>query len=325
MAAIEIKNLVKRYKKANKNAVDDISLSVAEGEFFALLGPNGAGKTTTVSILTTTLAKTSGEIKIVGLDLDTHEQEIRRNIGVIFQGPSIDLNLTAEENIRFHAMLFGVYPFRPFYSLMPQEYRNRVLELAKLLDIQDSIFKPIRTFSGGMKRKLEIVRSLIHKPRVLFLDEPTAGLDPLSRRSLWKYLERIRKEQKTTIFLTTHYLEEAEVADHVGIVNNGKIVMYGTPRGIKHQLVHNELIVDADNREKLHRELLNFTTDIQGTGPYHIALGTAAHAQKIITSITEPLTLLDINQPTLEDAYLAVVDHGGALGESAMDSVIARD
>lgn len=316
MAAIEVKNLIKRYRKTDRNAVDDISLSVAEGEFFALLGPNGAGKTTTVSVLTTTLSKTSGDVTIAGYNLDTHEREIRQSVGVIFQGPSIDLNLTAEENIRFHAMLYGVYPFRPFYSLMPKEYRDRVAELSQLLDIEKEIFKPIKTFSGGMKRKLEIVRSLIHKPKVLFLDEPTTGLDPLSRRSLWKYLQRVRKEEKTTVFLTTHYLEEAEVADHVGIVNNGKIVMYGRPREIKQQLVHNELIVDADNRERLHRELLNFTEDIQGTGPFHIALGTPAHAQEIIKSLPLPLTTLEVKQPTLEDAYLAIIDHGDGTKDS---------
>ncbi len=197
-------------------------------------------------------------------------------------------------------------------------------ELSKLLDIEDSMFKPLRTFSGGMKRKLEIVRSLIHKPKVLFLDEPTTGLDPLSRRSLWKYLQRVRKEEKTTIFLTTHYLEEAEVADHVGIVNDGKIVMYGTPKDIKNQLVHNELIVDADNREKLRSELLNFTKDIQGTGPFRIPLGTVEHTQKIIKSLATPLTLLDINRPTLEDAYLAIVDHGGTEADGTDGSVIAH-
>ena len=313
--AIEIKDLVKRYRKADTNAVDGISLSVAEGEFFALLGPNGAGKTTTVSILTTTLIKTSGNVRIVGFDLDESEREIRKRIGVIFQGPSIDLNLTAEENIRFHAMLYGIYPFSPFYSFMPQEYRERVTELSRLLDIEDAIFKPIRTFSGGMKRKLEIVRSLIHKPKVLFLDEPTTGLDPLSRRTLWKYLERVRREEKTTVFLTTHYLEEAEVADHVGIVNNGKIVMYGSPKEIKQKLVHNELIVDAKNRDHLRRELLNFTEDIKGDGPFRVALGAPHHAQEIIKSLHAPLTLLDIERPTLEDAYLAVIDQGSATEE----------
>ena len=317
LPAIQIKNLIKRYRKADKNAVDDISLSVAEGEFFALLGPNGAGKTTTVSILTTTLAKTSGSVRIAGFDLDTNEREIRQRVGVIFQGPSIDLNLTAEENIRFHAMLYGIYPFRPFYSLMPKEYRQRVMDLSRLLDIEDAVFKPIRTFSGGMKRKLEIVRSLIHKPKVLFLDEPTTGLDPLSRRTLWKYLERVRKEEKTTVFLTTHYLEEAEVADHVGIVNNGKIVMYGSPKEIKQQLVHNELIIDAENRDHLRRELRNVMEDIKGDGPFRVALGTPHHAQQIIRSLQTPLTLLDMKRPTLEDAYLAIIDHGDSTEQSS--------
>lgn len=231
--AIVVKNLVKRYKKADKNAVDGVSFNVSEGEFFALLGPNGAGKTTTISILTTTLSKTKGTIKISGLDIDKDESTVRRNIGIIFQNPSLDLNLTAEENIRFHAILYGVYPFRPTYNLMPQEYKDKVMELASILGIKDDVFKPIKTFSGGMKRKLEIVRSLIHNPKILFLDEPTSGLDPISRRDLWEYLKKVRKENKTTVFLTTHYLEEAEDADHVCIIDHGKVVAMGTPKKLK--------------------------------------------------------------------------------------------
>jgi ABC-2 type transport system ATP-binding protein len=219
---IEVKDLFKRYKKSDKTAVDGISFSVKEGEFFALLGPNGAGKTTTISILTTTLSKTSGSIQIAGYDLDKHSDLVRQNIGVIFQNPSLDLNLTAEENIRFHAILYGLYSFSPSYNLMPDEYKEKILNLAKILEIDKDIFKPVKSFSGGMKRKLEIIRSLMHDPKVLFLDEPTSGLDPLSRKNLWSYLEKVRKENKTTIFLTTHYLEEAEQADNVLVVSSGK-------------------------------------------------------------------------------------------------------
>ncbi len=230
---IEVKNLVKKYKGAKENAVDDISFNVAAGEFFAFLGPNGAGKTTTISILTTILAKTTGQVKVAGFDIDNKQKEVRKAIGVIFQKPSLDQNLTAEENIRFHVVLYGIFPFAPTYSLMPKVYQDKVMNLAKILEIDKEIFQPIRTFSGGMKRKLEIIRSLMHNPKILFLDEPTSGLDPVSRKNLWKYLQGVRKSQKTTIFLTTHYLEEAEDADRVCIINHGKIVAEGTPRGIK--------------------------------------------------------------------------------------------
>lgn len=234
---IKVINLVKRYKKADKNAVDDVSFDVNSGEFFALLGPNGAGKTTIINVLTTTLSKTSGSVEIAGYNLDKNPSEVRRNIGVIFQKPSLDLNLTAEENLRFHTILYGLYSFKPFFSLMPEDYKKRVYELADVLGIKKDLFKPIKTFSGGMQRKLEIIRTLMHKPKVLFLDEPTSGLDPLSRKSLWEYLKEVRKQENTTIFLTTHYLEEAENADKVCIINEGKVVAYGTPEEIKTNLI----------------------------------------------------------------------------------------
>ncbi len=154
-------------------------------------------------------------------------------MGIIFQNPSLDLNLTAEENIRLHSILYGLYPYRLSYTMMPNSYKKRVDELAKIIGIENEIHKQVKTFSGGMKRKLEIIRSLMHKPKVLFLDEPTNGLDPYSRKSLWEYLRDVRKKEKTTIFLTTHYLEEAEEADQVCIINHGKVVAIGSPKKIK--------------------------------------------------------------------------------------------
>jgi ABC-2 type transport system ATP-binding protein len=184
-AAIAVQNLVKRYRRGRKPAVDGLSFTVLPGELFALLGPNGSGKTTTVSILTTMLTKTSGTVRIAGCDLDTQAPLIRRRIGVIFQGPSLDLRLTAEENIRLHAAVYGCYGYRPCYRLMPAAYRNRVGELAAIMGLGADLFKPVQTFSGGMRRKLEVIRSLLQRPGVLFLDEPTAGLDAVARQSLW--------------------------------------------------------------------------------------------------------------------------------------------
>ena len=204
---IHLDGLTKRYKKADRNAVDGISFDVRAGEFFALLGPNGAGKTTMISILTTTLSPTSGTASIDGHDIVREASAVRRIVGIIFQRPSLDMNLTAEENVRFHAILYGLYPYAPTYGLMPAAYREQVQGLASLLGIAAELQKPMRTFSGGMRRKLEIVRSLMHRPKVLFLDEPTAGLDVPSRRTLWEYLTTIRRESGTTVFLTTHYLE----------------------------------------------------------------------------------------------------------------------
>jgi ABC-2 type transport system ATP-binding protein len=304
---IEVNHLVKRYKKATANAVDDISFSVEPGEFFALLGPNGAGKTTTISILTTTLSPTSGSVAIAGHDVTAQASAVRSCIGIIFQQPSLDLNLTAEENVRFHAILYGLYPFRPAFGLMPRAYREQIHELAAVLGIEQEIFKPIKTFSGGMKRKLEIIRSLIHQPRVLFLDEPTSGLDPASRRNLWEYLCQVRERSGTTIFLTTHYLEESEGADTVCIINRGKIVSYGTPDQIKADLIQNYVLVDAADREQLHAELGRLGLQASDTPPFRIALnGHTPH--QIIKSIDTPLTVVQTHIPTLEDAYLAIVE-----------------
>ncbi len=306
-AIITVSNLVKQYKKAEQNAVDGVSFEVEEGEFFSLLGPNGAGKTTTISILTTTLSKMSGEVKVAGYDIETQASEVRRRVGIIFQNPSLDQNLTAEENIRMHAVLYGIEPFAPTFKGMSQKYQKRVYELAEVLDLKKEIFKPIRTFSGGMKRKLEIIRSLMHHPKVLFLDEPTVGLDPLARASLWEYLTEVRKTEKTTIFLTTHYLDEAEYCDRVCIINKGKIVKLGTPESIKHDLTTEYIIVDAEDRLKLRIEVESMGLKLEEEGPFHIRLNGHS-SQHVIQGIRVPLSVLQINSPSLEEAYLKIVE-----------------
>jgi len=231
---IKVKNLTKKFKSSNTFAVNDISFDVYEGEFFSFLGPNGAGKTTTISILTTLLSKTSGEITLDGLDIEKDQMEVRNRIGIIFQKPSLDANLTAEENIRFHCSLYGLYSYRPLYRMMPKEYKSKIETLIPVVGLEaKDLNMPISKFSGGMKRKLEIVRSLMHSPKILFLDEPTTGLDPLSRRNLWTYLNNMRKENGTTIFLTTHYLDEAENCDHIAIIKKGSIVFDGTPEEMR--------------------------------------------------------------------------------------------
>lgn len=305
-AIIEVDRLVKRYRRATTNAVDGISFSVEHGEFFALLGPNGAGKTTTISILTTTLAPTTGTVRISGYDVAHQAAEVRGTVGIIFQKPSLDLNLTAEENVRFHAILYGLYPFRPSFASMPRTYREQVDHLAGMLGIADALGKPVKKLSGGMQRKLEIVRSLLHQPKILFLDEPTAGLDPQSRRNLWDYLRTIRAENGVTLFLTTHYLEEAEQVDNVCVINAGQIVSLGTPAEVKAQLVQDYLLVDAADREQLRAELCRKSIAFTETPFFRINVAGGA-IQELLRQVETPLTLVQTHTPSLEDAYLAIV------------------
>ncbi|WP_163513386.1 ABC transporter ATP-binding protein [Fodinicola acaciae] len=230
---IEVRELTKRFRGSDRPAVDGVSFDVPDGDFFCLLGPNGAGKTTTLSVLTTILLPTAGKVRLAGFDLATQRSRIRREIGIVFQQPSLDPNLTAEENIRLHAILYGLYPWRASHRLMPRAYRWHVEELAAILGVDDVLGQRTRSLSGGTRRKLEIVRALMHQPRVLFLDEPTTGLDPESRRDLWVYLDEIRCSDGTTIFLTTHYLEEAETADTVCVMSGGRVLTLDTPAALR--------------------------------------------------------------------------------------------
>lgn len=304
-AIVEVQNLVKRYRKGKANAVDGISFTVRKGEFFAFLGPNGAGKTTTISILTTTLGPSSGRVRIAGCDVVTQSSAVRARVGIIFQNPSLDMNLTGEENIRFHAVLYRLYPYRPRFSLMPEAYRRQVGELAALLNIETDVFRPIKTLSGGTRRKLEIIRSLMHRPDILFLDEPTRGLDTNGRRNLWDYLRGVQAAG-TTVFLTTHYLEEAEGADSVCIINKGRIVAFGAPTEIKAELVSEHVLIDADDRDRLRSELQARGLAFSETPLFKIGLdGGSAH--QLLKAIDTPLSLVSVHQPTLEDAYLSII------------------
>jgi ABC-2 type transport system ATP-binding protein len=311
MAAIEVRGLVKRYRGAGGNAVDGVSFDVQEGQLFCLLGPNGAGKSTTTSILTTTLSPTSGRARIAGRDVIAEQAAVRREAGIVFQQPALDLNLTAEENLRLHAVLYGLYPWRPSYRLMPAAYRRQVQELTSVLGIGDALDHRTRILSGGMRRKLEIVRALLHRPRVLFLDEPTTGLDPQSRHSLWRYLQQMRGQYGTTVFLTTHYLEEAEAADMVYVLVAGQVREHGSPSQLKARFLRPELVLDAADRVALRRELHGMGLPAVGVAtcdaPLRVPLGQRS-AQSIVRALATELTLLQIVQPTLEDTYLSILD-----------------
>lgn len=304
---ITVEQLVKRYKKAERNAVDNISFTVQPGALFALLGPNGAGKTTAISILTTTLAPTSGTVTIAGYDLMREGKQVRSAVGIIFQKPSLDLKLTAEENIRFHAALYGIYPFRPSFALMPRRYREQIGELAAVLGLENDLRKKVKNFSGGMKRKLEIMRSLLHQPKVLFLDEPTLGLDADSRRNLWDYLRQARRQQETTVFLTTHYLEEAEEADDVCVINHGKIVAQGSPAQLKEKLIQAFLLIDAEDRQTLRDELQQLQIPFNDGAQISVPLDDSRSVHSLLRAITTPLTFVETRIPSLEDAYLKII------------------
>jgi ABC-2 type transport system ATP-binding protein len=304
---INVEKLTKRYRNSEKPAVNNISFDVQPGEFFAFLGPNGAGKTTTISILTTTLAKTSGNVTISGYDVNSQAKNVRENIGIIFQNPSLDLNLSAEENIRLHVNLYGTYTYKPLFRLMPKEYQNQVIEMAQYMGIREDLFKPLKTFSGGMKRKLEVIRGLMHKPKVLFLDEPSQGLDAVSRRDLWTYLRNVAKTQNTTIFLTTHYIEEAENADRVCIVNHGQIIFLGAPSEMKNRLLGKYLVLDAENRNMLHSQIANLNSETTADGKLKIYFEEQT-PQKILAQIKMPLTYMELHTPTLEEAYMNLIE-----------------
>jgi ABC-2 type transport system ATP-binding protein len=222
---IRADNLVKTYGEIR--AVDDISFDVAQGEIFAFLGPNGAGKTTTIKMLTTLLRPTSGKVEIDGLDPATHQNEARKRFGIVFQDASLDDELTAFENMDLHGALYAV----------PKKLRNeRIDMLLKLFELADRRKHPVKQFSGGMKRRLEIARSLLHTPKIIFLDEPTLGLDPQTRNQLWTHVRRLNEEERVTVFLTTHYMEEADrVAHRIAIIDHGRIVAQGTSAELKLQ------------------------------------------------------------------------------------------
>ena len=222
---IHVKNLVKTF--GNFTAVDDVSFDVAAGEIFAFLGPNGAGKTTTIKMLTTLLQPTNGAIKLDGLDPRTHQNEARKRFGIVFQDPSLDGDLTAWENMEIHGILYHV----------PHKLRrHRAEELLKLFELWERRNEQVKKFSGGMKRRLEIARGFLHTPKILFLDEPTLGLDPQSRNQLWNHVRRLNESEGVTVFLTTHYMDEADrVAHRIGVIDHGKLVAQGTPAEIKEQ------------------------------------------------------------------------------------------
>ncbi|MFQ5856467.1 MAG: ATP-binding cassette domain-containing protein [Anaerolineae bacterium] len=302
MKAIESNGLVRKF--GDLVAVGGVSFEVDQGEIFGFLGPNGAGKTTTINMLCTLLRPTAGTATVNGYDVARQPDEVRQSIGLVFQDPSLDDQLTAMENLRFHALLYDV-PRDVF-----QRRASEVLELADLTGRADSL---VQTFSGGMKRRLEIARGLLHHPRVLFLDEPTLGLDPQTRRHIWEYVLALREREGVTIFLTTHYMDEAEHADRIAIIDHGKIVALDTPEALKGMVGGDVIRLRTSNDELATLRLQEaLATEVRHDGQaliLEVPQGDRAIPQviQVLADGSGPaVDVLSINlrRPTLEDVFI---------------------
>ena len=295
---IEVKNLTKQFN--GLTAVDHISFEVKKGEIFGFLGPNGAGKSTTINILSTLLIPTDGDAAINSFNVLTQRDDVRKSIGLVFQDPSLDDRLTAEENLRFHAKLYGV---------PKEEYKKRMEEVLHLVDLWDRKEGIIKTFSGGMKRRLEIARGLIHYPAVLFLDEPTLGLDPQTRAHLWEYILRLKKERAMTIFMTTHYMNEAENCDRIAIIDYGKIVALDTPVNLKKQVGGDIIRMSSAQKQKLKRELEErYKKEIKeedGTLQLEVADGEK-FLPRLFNELDTKIDSIELRKPTLDDVFLSL-------------------
>ncbi len=296
MSIIEVKNLTKKFK--DTVAVDSISLSVSEGEVFGFLGPNGAGKTTTIKMLSTLLKPTGGSAAINGHSVDDDRIAVRKSIGLVFQESTLDEEMSALENLRFHA---------EFYGVPVEMYRQRSVELLRLVDLEDRANKKVRDFSGGMKRRLEIVRGMLHYPKVLFLDEPTTGLDPQTRATIWQYILKIAKQQRITLFMTTHYLNEAEYCDRIAIIDRGKIVALDTPTKLKEK-VGGDIITLAtdDNGKSMEYIRQHFTADVHEDSGQLIAIVKEGNQvlPRIVRELPEMVRSIVLKQPSLDDVFI---------------------
>ncbi|MBX6764495.1 MAG: ATP-binding cassette domain-containing protein [Rubrobacteraceae bacterium] len=295
--AISVRSLAKRY--GGVEAVRGIDFEVEPGEVFGFLGPNGAGKTTTINMLCTLVRPSAGEAKVAGYDVVFERDEVRRNIGLVFQDTTLDNYLTAEQNLRFHAELYGM----PKSAVA--ERMRRVLEMVGLWERRKSL---VGTFSGGMKRRLEIARGLLHSPRVLFLDEPTIGLDPQTRSSIWGYIEELRRSEDITIFLTTHYMDEAEYCDRIAIMDSGEIIVLDTPEALKASVgkdrVRIETEDDAAAIEAL-RERFGVEAGVhEGFVTFAVA-GGERFVPRLFSELGVPIRSVSVSRPSLDDVFMS--------------------
>jgi len=293
---IQVQDLSKRYD--DLEAVGRVSFEVAPGEIFGFLGPNGAGKSTTINILCTLLHPTSGSARVAGFDVTTDPLEVRRRIGLVFQDTTLDEYLTAEENLRFHSELYGV-PRATIPARVEQ-----IMGMVGLWDRRDSL---VRTFSGGMKRRLEIARGLLHSPRVLFLDEPTVGLDPQTREHIWTYIGELRRKEDITIFMTTHYMDEAEYCDRIAIIDNGEIVVSGTPDELKALVGKDRVSIRTEDDNAAITSLLNkFKIEAsvsEGAVAFHVPNGET-FVPRLFKELGVGIKAVSVARPSLDDVFM---------------------
>jgi ABC-2 type transport system ATP-binding protein len=296
MPIIEVKSLSKNF--GNIAAIRDVSLEVEEGTIFGFLGPNGAGKTTTINILCTLISPSSGSASIAGHDCTRDSSLVRKAIGIVFQDTTLDRDLTAYENLMLHAYL---------YNLKKSDMKDRIHDALHFVGLYDRKDDTIKKFSGGMKRRLEVARSMLHRPRVLFLDEPTLGLDPQTRANLWEYIVDLPKKHNVTIFMTTHYMDEAEVCDQIAIIDSGSIIAAGTPDELKKTVGGDVIHIKTSDNSRAKDELeRHFRLDVsEENGELYF---TSSHGDacipEIIKTLGETVHSVRLQRPTLNDVFL---------------------
>ena len=293
---IEVKNFTKKYGKFT--AVNDISFDVEEGSIFGFLGPNGAGKSTTINTLCTIFEKTQGTLLIDGKDVSKQKNEVRHSIGVVFQESTLDPKMTVEESLKMHCV---------FYSVPKNEVEGRICFVLNLVDLLEWRKKPVSSLSGGMKRRVEIARGLTHFPKVLFLDEPTTGLDPQTRAHIWEYIVKLQKEKNITIFLTTHYMDEAEICSKVAIIDGGVIVANDTPFNLKKEHTKDRAYITTQNPGALEDKLKRFNLKYIKKENYHRV--DADDIQNLLRALgdqKDAITDLEIRKGTLNDVFLEI-------------------
>lgn len=294
--SIEVKNFTKNFD--NITAVDNISFTVEQGTIFAFLGPNGAGKSTTINTLCTIQDKTYGELKINGNDVTHQKDKVRKDIGIVFQESTLDGKLTVEENLKLHC---------DFYNVPNAEVKERIDFVLELVDLENRRNYSVNSLSGGMKRRAEIARGLVHFPKVLFLDEPTTGLDPQTRANVWDYIHKLQKQKNITIFLTTHYMDEAEICNKVAIIDKGKIVAHDTPYNLKKKYTTTTIKIKSSNNDNIMQYLgecsIKYKLDNEQIVVYATNVDDVLDiTSKFRTSIED----LEINKGTLNDVFIAI-------------------
>jgi ABC-2 type transport system ATP-binding protein len=319
--AVETQDLVKKFGELT--AVRGVSFAVEQGEIFGFLGPNGAGKSTTINMLCTLLKVTSGWAKVGGYDVVNEPGAVRQSIGIVFQDPSLDDRLTGWENLRFHALL---------YDLSRSDFNQRAGDLLRMVDLYERRNHRVRSYSGGMRRRLEIARGLLHRPKVLFLDEPTIGLDPQTRRYIWEYIQQLREREQVSVFMTTHYMDEAEVCDRVAIIDHGEIIALDTVEGLKEMVGGDVITLHTSDNQRAAAKIQQENGLASRAGADGELVVEVEHGEAFIPRLmvsladgTEPVEVqsVQLHRPTLEDVFIkltgrAIREEEGDIGREHM-------